>query len=189
VLVQLDSGVVRRAQAGDERAFSLIVNAHQAPIFYYILRSVGDRELAEDLTQEVFLRAWRSLPSYAFRSQLTTWLYRIATNIILDDRRSRKNRQPILELVPALTPAMLDPPVEQSETIDAIWLAIGQLRPSLRTPLLLRDIAGLSYREISDTLEISLADVKWRIYKAREGVQLAVAGGASMVGVAGEAGA
>jgi len=71
-LQQPDFGVLRKAQKGDERAFSLIVRAYQVPVFNYVLRLVGDRSLAEDLTQEVFLRVYQGLPSFSLRSRFTT---------------------------------------------------------------------------------------------------------------------
>ena len=92
MLIQLDPSVVRRAQRGDEKAFAEIVRTYHVPIFNYVLRSIGDRELAEDLTQEVFLRVWKALPRYAFRAKLTTWIFQVAKNVVLDDIRSRKNR-------------------------------------------------------------------------------------------------
>jgi RNA polymerase sigma-70 factor (ECF subfamily) len=172
--MQLDPSVVKKAQRGDEHAFSVIVSSYQGPVFNYVLRSVGDRELAEDLTQDVFLRAWRSLPSYGYRAQLTTWLFQVAKNVVLDSIRAQKSRPRSVELVPELTPAIADAPIEQSETIDALWAAIGELSFDLKTPLLLRDVVGLSYNEIADSLEITLATVKWRIFKAREDVQVAL---------------
>jgi RNA polymerase sigma-70 factor (ECF subfamily) len=175
VLVQLDPRVVQRAQRGDEQAFSAIVTEYQGAVFNFVLRSVGDRELAEDLTQDVFLRAWRSLPSYGYRAQLTTWLFQVAKNVVLDSVRAQKSRPRSVELVPELTPAIADSPIEQSETIDALWTAIGELNFDLKSPLLLRDVVGLSYKEIADTLLIPLSTVKWRIYAAREAVQLSLA--------------
>ena len=70
---------------------------------------------------------------------------------------------------------MLDQPFERLEAIDAVWRAVGNLNVDLKMALLLRDIVGLSYTEIADSLEVTLATVKWRIYKAREDVQVALA--------------
>ncbi len=178
MLIQLDPSVVKKAQRGDEEAFSLIVRTYHSPIFNYILRSVSDRELAEDLTQEVFLRVWKALPRYAFRAKLTTWIFQVAKNVVLDDIRSRKNRVQPVELVPEIAPAAPEAPIEQAETIRALWVAIEQLNVDLQTALLLRDVAGLSYNEIAAVLDVPLATVKWRIYSARNEVQhaLAVAG-------------
>jgi RNA polymerase sigma-70 factor, ECF subfamily len=175
VLVQLDPSVVRKAQHGDEAAFSTIVRAYHLPIFNYILRSVGDREQAEDLTQDVFLRVWRALPNYAFRAKLTTWVFQVAKNVVLDDIRSRKNRVQPVELVPELAPAAPEPPTEQAETVRALWIAVEALSLELKTALVLRDVVGLSYNEIAAAVDVPLATVKWRIYSARNEVQLALA--------------
>ena len=172
MLPQLAPDVVKRAQRGDERAYGAIVDAYRLPVFNYVLRTVADRELAEDLTQEVFLRVWRSLPSFGHRAQLSTWLFQVAKNVVLDAVRARDSRPRTTELVPEVTPAIDDASVEQTETIRELWCAVERLSLDLRTALLLRDVVGLSYNEIADTLDVSLATVKWRIFKAREHVQL-----------------
>jgi len=172
VLPQLAPDVVKRAQRGDERAYGAIVDAYRLPVFNYVLRTVGDRELAEDLTQEVFLRVWRSLPNFGHRAQLSTWLFQVAKNVVLDSLRARDSRPRTTELVPELTPAIMDASAEQAETIRELWAAVEDLTIDLRTALLLRDVVGLSYNEIAEALDVSLTTVKWRIYKAREQVQL-----------------
>jgi RNA polymerase sigma-70 factor, ECF subfamily len=175
MLVQIDVAVIVRARCGDEAAFAVIVRAHQRAIFNYIQREVRDREVAEDLTQEVFLRAWRALPTFGFRSQLTTWLFQVARNILIDHRRHLGRRISEVELVPELVPGAPDPGIELGETVGALWTAVEALDETLKLPLLLRDVAGLSYNEIAATLEIALSTVKWRIYQAREAIQLALA--------------
>jgi RNA polymerase sigma-70 factor, ECF subfamily len=175
-LPQPDFGVLRKAQRGDERAFSIIVRAYQVPVFNYVLRLVGDRALAEDLTQEIFLRVYQGLPRFSLRSKFTTWLFQVAKNRVLDELRAveRRPRATVdLDDVPALE--VLDAPFERLEAIDAVWRAVENLNVDLKSALLLRDVVGLSYTEIADALEITLATVKWRIYKAREDVQLALA--------------
>jgi RNA polymerase sigma-70 factor (ECF subfamily) len=134
-LPQPDHGVLRKAQRGDERAFSIIVRAYQIPVYNYVLRMIGDRALAEDLTQEVFLRVFQGLPRFSLRSKFTTWLFQVTKNRVLDELLS----------------------------VD------------LKMALLLRDVVGLSYSEIADSLEVTLSTVKWRIWKAREDVQLSLA--------------
>jgi RNA polymerase sigma-70 factor (ECF subfamily) len=174
-LPQPDLGVLRKAQRGDERAFSIIVRTYEQPVYNYVLRLTGDRVLAEDLTQEVFLRVYQGLPSFSLRSRFTTWLFQVTKNRVLDELRAieRRPRATIaLEDIPPLE--VVDAPVERSEAIDAVWRAVEALNPDLKMALLLRDIVGLSYTEIAETLEITLATVKWRIYKAREEVQLAL---------------
>jgi RNA polymerase sigma-70 factor (ECF subfamily) len=174
-LPQPDPGVLRKAQRGDERAFSIILRMYEQPVFNYILRLTGDRSLAEDLTQEVFLRVYQGLPRFSLRSRFTTWLFQVTKNRVLDELRALERRPRALVALEDIPPLeVVDAPVERAETIQAVWRAVEALNPDLKMALLLRDIVGLSYTEIAETLEVTLATVKWRIYKAREEVQLAL---------------
>jgi RNA polymerase sigma-70 factor, ECF subfamily len=175
-LPQPDHGVLRKAQRGDERAFSIIVRTYQIPVYNYVLRMVGDRALAEDLTQEVFLRVFQGLPRFSLRSKFTTWLFQVTKNRVLDELRTIERRpRAVVDLddIPPLE--VVDAPFERLEAIDAVWRAVERLSVDLKMALLLRDVVGLSYSEIADSLEVTLATVKWRIWKAREDVQLALA--------------
>jgi RNA polymerase sigma-70 factor, ECF subfamily len=175
-LPQPDFGVLRKAQRGDERAFSLIVRTYEVPVFNYVMRLVGDRSLAEDLTQEVFLRVYQGLPSFSLRSRFTTWLFQVTKNRVLDELRAVERRPRAVVAIDDVPPLeVLDAPLEKLEEMDAVWRAIHGLNVDLKMALLLRDVVGLSYNEIADSLEITLATVKWRIYKAREEVQLSLA--------------
>ncbi len=175
-LAQPDLGVLRKAQRGDERAFSLILRAYETPVFNYVLRLVGgDRALAEDLTQEVFLRVYQGLPKFSLRSKFTTWLFQVTKNRVLDELRASERRPRALVAIDDIAPLeVLDAPIERLEEIDALWQAVENLSTDLKMALLLRDVVGLSYTEIADALEVTLATVKWRIYKAREEVQVAL---------------
>jgi RNA polymerase sigma-70 factor (ECF subfamily) len=169
--------ILRKAQRGDQRAFAIIVRTYETPVYNYVLRLTnGDRALAEDLTQEVFLRVFQGLPRFSLRCKFTTWLFQVTKNRVLDELRARE-RRPLssvaLDDIPPLE--AIDQPVERAEAIDALWRAIEGLNVDLKMALLLRDVVGLSYTEIADSLEITLATVKWRIYKAREDVQLSMA--------------
>jgi len=175
-LAQPDLGVLRKAQRGDERAFSLIVRAYEVPVFNYVMRLVGDRALAEDLTQEVFIRVFQGLPKFSLRSKFTTWLFQVTKNRVLDELRASERRPRALVAIDDAPPLeVVDAPVEQVETIQALWAAVDELNTDLKMALLLRDVVGLSYNEIADSLDTTLATVKWRIFKAREEVQLALA--------------
>ncbi|OLB24414.1 MAG: hypothetical protein AUH17_04230 [Actinobacteria bacterium 13_2_20CM_68_14] len=175
-LAQPDFGVLRKAQRGDERAFSLIVRAYEVPVFNYVMRLVGDRALAEDLTQEVFIRVFQGLPKFSLRSKFTTWLFQVTKNRVLDELRASERRpRALVALDDAPQLEVLDAPAEQVETIEALWTAVEGLNTDLKMALLLRDVVGLSYNEIADSLDTTLATVKWRIFKAREEVQLALA--------------
>ena len=176
-LPQPDLAILRKAQRGDERAFAIIVNAYETPVYNYVLRLCnGEKALAEDLTQEVFLRVFQGLPRFSLRCKFTTWLFQVTKNRVLDELRA-KERRPLapvcIDDVPPLE--ALEVPSERVEEIDALWRAIEGLPVDLKMALLLRDVVGLSYNEIADSLEITLATVKWRIFKAREDVQIALA--------------
>ena len=187
-LQQPDFGVLRKAQRGDERAFTLIVRAYETPVYNYVLRLVGgNRSLAEDLTQEVFLRVFQGLPKFSLRSKFTTWLFQVTKNRVLDELRANERRPHLTVALEDIAPLeVVDAPFERVETVDAVWRAVGNLTVDLKMALLLRDVVGLSYTEIADSLEITLATVKWRIYKAREEVQLALAREGITFGTTGE---
>jgi RNA polymerase sigma-70 factor (ECF subfamily) len=176
-LPQPDLAILRKAQRGDERAFAIIVRSYEAPVYNYVLRLTnGDKALAEDLTQEVFLRVFQGLPRFSLRCKFTTWLFQVTKNRVLDELRARERRPgtPVnLDDAPQLE--VVDQPVERVEAIDALWRSIEALPVDLKMALLLRDVVGLSYNEIADSLEVTLATVKWRIFKAREDVQVALA--------------
>ncbi|MEX0816940.1 MAG: sigma-70 family RNA polymerase sigma factor [Gaiellales bacterium] len=168
--------VLRKAQRGDERAFQSIVVAYQTPVFNYVLRMVNDRALAEDLTQEIFLRVYQGLAGFSLRCRFTTWLFQVAKNRVLDELRALERKPQAHVNLDDLPPLeVVDAPPERVEAMDAVWRAVAALNADLKMALLLRDIVGLSYAEIADSLEITLSTVKWRIFKAREEVQLSLA--------------
>jgi RNA polymerase sigma-70 factor (ECF subfamily) len=175
-LPQPSLDVLRKAQRGDERAFQSLVVAYETPVFNYVLRMVNDRALAEDLTQEIFLRVYQGLAGFSLRCRFTTWLFQVAKNRVLDELRALERKPQAHVNLDDLPPLeVVDAPPERVEAVDAVWRAVAALNADLKMALLLRDIVGLSYTEIADSLEITLATVKWRIFKAREEVQLSLA--------------
>ena len=182
-LPQPDQALLRRAQKGDEAAFTEIVRAYETPVHNYILRLTGDRSLAEDLTQEVFVRVLNGLPKFSLRCKFTTWLFQVTKNRVLDELRARERRPSGFVSFDDIPPLeCYDQPVERAETIDAIWRAVQDLNPDLKMALLLRDVVGLPYIEIADVLETTLSTVKWRIFKAREEVALTLSREGIVVG-------
>ena len=174
-LPQPDLGVLRKAQRGDERAFSIIVRTYEQPVFNYVLRLTGDRSLSEDLTQEVFLRVFQGLPGFSLRSRFTTWLFQVTKNRVLDELRALERRPRAVARARGHPAARGRRRAGRAGRDDRRRLARRRgLNPDLKMALLLRDVVGLSYTEIAETLEITLATVKWRIYKAREEVQAAL---------------
>ena len=112
-LPQPDLAVLRKAQRGDERAFAIIVRSYETPVFNYVLRLVGDRSLAEDLTQEVFLRVYQGLPSFSLRSRFTTWMFQVTKNRVLDELRAVERRpRTVLAIEDAPSLEVLDTPFD-----------------------------------------------------------------------------
>ena len=173
-LAQPDAAILRRARRGDPKAFAVIVHAYERLVFTYVLRLVDDQRLAEDLTQDVFLSVYRGLPGFTERSTFTTWLFQIAKNRVIDELRAIERRPPALNIDEVALPTLVETRFEQSGPMETLWAAVAALNVDLRAALLLRDIAGLSYSEIADSLEITVSTVKWRIHKARESVQAAL---------------
>jgi RNA polymerase sigma-70 factor, ECF subfamily len=168
VIEQPDATILRKARRGDERAFAVIVRQYESRLFSYILRSVQDWALAEELMQDVLLRVYRALPGFTGES-FTSWLFEIAKNRVIDEHRLRvRHPRAIVPLDAAATAETVDGNLGVREPLERIWAAIAELRLDLQTPLLLREIAGMSYAEIADMLGLSLPTVRWRIFLARQ---------------------
>ncbi len=133
------------------------MRAYEVPVFNYVMRLVGDRALAEDLTQEVFIRVFQGLPKFSLRSKFTTWLFQVTKNRVLDELRASERRpRALVALDDAPQLEVLDAPAEQVEMIEALWTAVDGLNTDLKMALLLRDVVGLSYNEIADSLDTTL---------------------------------
>ena len=170
-LPQPDPQTLRRAQHGDDDAFAVLARQYQTPLFNYLVRVLaGDRALAEDVCQEVFIRVHRALPTFDGRCLFTTWLFQIAKHRVIDELRARERQgRPSLGLDSDVFVELTAPPERLPiEEMEIVWRAIGALSVDLKMALLLRDVVGLPYAEIADALETTLANVKWRIYRARE---------------------
>ena len=170
---------IERAKRGDESAFEHLVLTHQDRVFTLAFHMLGSREDAADLAQEAFLKAWRSLSGFQGDSSFATWMHRLTTNLCLDHLRKQARRQNIATPVslddedsPLPEPADegQDPHahLERSERRRALTKALGELPDNYRRPLVMRELSGLSYQEIADTLNTDLGTVKSRIARGRE---------------------
>lgn len=178
--------LVRRAQGGDRRAFEELVRAYEAKVYAMALRWTNDREDALDVSQETFLRVFRFIGGYDARSSFSTWLYRVTINVCKDLalRRGRVREQPIdkdddesCEI--QLPDERYEPErvFEKKERAQALHAAITALPEEHRTMILLRDVNGLSYREIAELMELEEGTVKSRIFRAREKLRLLLTAG------------
>lgn len=171
-----DAELVRRCLAGDSAAWEDIVHSQTRRLYNLCYRFTGRREEAEDLTQEVFLRVFRTLNSYnPAQGPLGVWMHRVARNLLIDHyRATRKQRLavPLDDALPHLEQKESGAPrpdraLAQSEVSAAVQQALARLSPDLREAVILRDLQGLEYREISQVLEIPEGTVKSRINRGR----------------------
>ena len=178
-----DAKLVRRTLKGDKRAFEMIVQRHQHSLFNYIGRMINDRELALDFTQDVFVKAYASLKSYRPTFKFTTWLYRIASNAVID--YWRKKKLPVVSLDQAVGPDEEGPclqvaddkpsvaaGLETSELRARLEKALGRLPGPLRELFVWRHINGLSYEEMAEIKKLPVGTVKNRVFQAKERLRL-----------------
>ncbi len=168
-----ENKLVLRAQKGDNDAFSELVSLYEKKIYNLALRMTRDREDALDLSQEIFIRIYKSLPLFKAQSTFSTWVYSIASNACIDftRRESKRKTHSIDEEEYFEIPDLKYSPensAENSELREQIVGAIDSLSPEHREVIVLRELNGLSYDEIADALDISPGTVKSRICRARE---------------------
>lgn len=167
--------LLQLAKNGCRDAFGQLVEQYETRVFHQALRMVGSPEDAADITQEVFFKAWRSLPRFQGDSTFSTWLYRLTDNATIDLlRREKKRRGDVaLDSVPLDSPLTSDPApgphasLEAKELRDAVSCGLKQLSLKHRQVLVLREINGLSYQQIAQLLGLSVGTVKSRIARAR----------------------
>ena len=163
-----ESDLILDAQAGDRQAFAGLVERYWDRLYRWLYHLTRDNHAAEDLAQETFLKAFAGLASFRPGSNFRAWLFRIAHNNFVNQRRAvRNNRQPL----PADVPSAEDGPAEQAlsrEALQTLLRAVGKLPADFRSALLLRAEEGLSFREIADILGTTEQTARWRVFKARQ---------------------
>jgi len=175
-----EASLLARAQAGDIGAFEQLSGRYADRLFMLLLRLLGDRAEAEDVAQEVMLRAWQGITRFQSRSSYFTWLYRIAVNEA-NRALGKRGRRPAdvsigadelqLPAPPAADPARQ---AENAELRRALGRALAELPPPLRTAIVLRDVEGLSTQESAEIAGVSQAAFKSRLHQARLRVRAAV---------------
>ncbi len=182
-----EAATIRAAQRGDGRAFDRLVDSHYRAVYNTAYRMLGIASAADDATQASFLRVYEALGSFRGDASFSTWLYRITMNVCLDELRRRKNEPASLtdedeEGEPTGErdlPDESDEPArsaEQRELQRLVHEGIGRLPEDFRTIIVLYDLRGLSYQEISEVLGIPLGTVKSRLNRARNALRAEMAG-------------
>jgi RNA polymerase sigma-70 factor (ECF subfamily) len=159
-----EARLVKRAARGDRDAFDELVTRHRDRVWAIALRMCRDRDDAEDVLQETFLAAWRSLDRFGGRSEVSTWLYRIAINKSHDVIARRRTSTPLDELPEPVSPVDGG---EQHARRQAIERALQALTPEFRAVAVLCDILGLTPAEAAEILEIPEGTAKSRVFRAR----------------------
>lgn len=166
-----DRQLVALAQNGDPEAFAQLVGRYQKMVYNLALGKTGSHHDAEEVTQTAFLKAWQSIRSFQGKAAFSSWLYRLTANAAIDLLRQR--RGPALSLdYPGLPPLADGDPGPEEASLAAerrrlLWQAIDRLPEAQRTPLVLREMEGLSYREIARALDLEEGTVKSRLARAR----------------------
>jgi RNA polymerase sigma-70 factor (ECF subfamily) len=185
-----DQEVVLLARSGREAAYRELIRRYERPVFALLFRMVRDRELAEDLSQETFIKALNAIESYRPEFKFSSWIFKIANNAAIDHLRRREldtlslDGSPHAETPEAMQATALQIGARQESPLDTveakelgseIEAAIGRLRPEYRSCILLRHVEGRAYEEIAEMLDLPLGTVKTYIHRARNELRVALA--------------
>lgn len=163
-----ESGLILEAQAGDRDAFARLVERYWDRLYRWLCHMTRDGHAAEDLAQETFLKAFAALDRFRAGSNFSAWLFRIAHNNFVNQRRSmRHNRQPLSNEWPE-SEAGPEEEALSREALQHLADAVNKLPTDFRAALMLRAEADLSFKEIADVLEITEQTARWRVFKARQ---------------------
>jgi RNA polymerase sigma-70 factor (ECF subfamily) len=169
-----DHELIRSCLEGNHEAFAALVRRHEQRSFWAAYKIVGESEAARDVAQEAFVRVWRALDRFDFSMAFSTWLYRITVNLAIDHLRRNKRHKGVD--IDVFREAVADPRGDQAperrqdsrETARSVRAVLETLDEKYRTVLVLRDLEGLSSKQISDITGIAHATVRWRLHVARK---------------------
>jgi RNA polymerase sigma-70 factor (ECF subfamily) len=165
-----DFSLIKSFNEGDESVFKVLLERHKEKVRNLIYLTLGSTDDVDDIAQDIFITVYRNLKNFRYESQFTTWLYRITVNKCKDYLRKQKIRS-IFSPMKEDTELSYTSNHESKDTADIIQKAIAELPNKLKMPLLMKDIQGMSYQEIAETMECEIGTVKSRIFRAREGLK------------------
>lgn len=166
-----DFTLVKRFVDGDESTFRLLLQRHKEKVRNIVFLTIGETDVIDDISQEVFITVYKNLKNFRFESQFTTWLYRITVNKSKDYLRKKNIRRIFVPIKEASGVQNYESVAEKRDTSKIVMDAISKLPNKLKVPLLLKDIEGFSYQEIAETTNCEIGTVKSRIFRAREGLK------------------
>ena len=162
----VDGRVIKACQHGDREAFRLLFETYKDRVFSIAVYSLGDRAIADDVTQQIFLKLFTAIGQFRGDSEFTTWLYRLVVNACLDERRRARRLVSWGDSVAMKNPSEKRSQEKQyarKEIAEAVQNAISQLKPKFRLPILLKYVEGLSYDEIAAVMGCSKGTVASRL--------------------------
>jgi len=167
----VDKGLIKKARRGDGLAFSMLIEKHEKFVFNVVYRMVNNIEDAKDISQEAFIKAFKSFDTYDGSAAFSTWIYRIAVNAAIDHMRKQKREQSVSfdEYITddTVSTMSVEESVVSNEGKGAILDAVNKLEEEFKTVVVLRDIHGMDYSEISDITGCPVGTVKSRLSRAR----------------------
>lgn len=166
-----DFSLIKRFIDGEEDIFDELVRRHKEKVRNIIYLTLSDRDAVDDIAQDVFITVYRSLKSFRFESQFTTWLYRVTVNKCKDHLRRKSIRRIVLPFRDNQEDPGYEISPENTNIKEIVRHAISQLPDKMRIPLVLKDIEGFSYQEIAETMQCEIGTVKSRIFRAREALK------------------
>ena len=173
MISSVNSGLIKKARRGDGRAFSMLIENHERFVFNVVYRIIGNAEDARDVSQEAFIKAFKNFESYDESSAFSTWLYRIAVNTAIDYIRKRKKENSIsfedyiVDEKNQKGDSGIEEKVISKEGVKNIISAVNMLDDEFKTVIVLRDMEGMEYKEISDITGLPLGTVKSRLSRGR----------------------
>lgn len=167
-----DYDLIRKFNDGNENAFKLLVYKHKDKVRNLVFLTIGNREMVDDVSQDVFISVFNKLHDFRFESQFTTWLYRITVNKCKDYLRKIKIRSMFVPIKENEEDTGYGHNTEYVDVNEVVNAAIEKLPEKLRVPLIMREMEGLSYKEIADSLNCEVGTIKSRIFRARESLKL-----------------
>lgn len=167
-----DFALIRAFIKGDESTFKTLVVRHKEKVRNLVFITLGDAEFVDDISQDVFISIYHKLNDFRFESKFTTWLYRITVNKCRDYLRKKRVRSIFVLIKDSDTEYGTGPFSENVDVPQLVRSAIDKLPEKLKIPLVMRDIDGLSYKEIADQLGTEVGTIKSRIFRARESLKV-----------------
>jgi RNA polymerase sigma-70 factor, ECF subfamily len=166
--IEDDYSIIRQIIDGDKSAFQVLVKRHKEKVRNIIYMTMNNSAMVDDIAQDVFITIYKNLKHFRFESLFTTWLYRITVNKCKDYIRRMNVRKIFSPLDDGFDVSEHQTPVENNDVSKIVMDAISKLPVKLKMPLILKDIEGFSYQEISETLNCEMGTVKSRIFRGRE---------------------